>query len=198
MFAKQWGAAMVVVVVSAQKRATQLNLNAYDDLYGPDAQRRTSDPYASIYGNRQRQNVPELETLMGASQQETQYRLGSYLEEMYDINLELEEPVRREQPEEGHFSTPLVEHYQTRTAHNLSGHVDNAYDEYYHHDPVQDDRLGGEIHTFHESLADFFPDGQDHFDVPLNLQYEGDSGANVWFPMEEGENWLQPRGRRVE
>ena len=97
-----------------------------------------------------------------------------------------------------HFDTPLVEHYQARTAHNLNGHVDNAYDEYYHHDPIQDDRLGGEIHTFHESLADFFPDGQDHFDVPLNLQYEGDSGANVWFPMEEGENWLQPRGRRVE
>ena len=111
MFAKQWGAAMVVVVVSAQKRATQLNLNAYDDLYGPDAQRRTSDPYGSVYGNSQRQNVPELETLMGASQQETQYRLGSYLEEMYDINLELEEPVQRAQPEEGHFSTPLVEHY---------------------------------------------------------------------------------------
>ena len=87
---------------------------------------------------------------------------------------------------------------EQETPLNLSGHVDNAYDEYYHHDPIQDDRLGGEIHTFHESLADFFPDGQDHFDVPLNLQYEGNSGANVWFPMEEGENWLQPRGRRVE
>jgi hypothetical protein len=37
MLAKQWGAAMIVVVASAQKRATQLNLNAYDDLYGPDA-----------------------------------------------------------------------------------------------------------------------------------------------------------------
>ena len=48
---------------------------------------------------------------MGASQQETQYRLGSYLEEMYDINLELEEPAQQGQPEEGHFSTPLVEHY---------------------------------------------------------------------------------------
>ena len=34
--------------------------------------------------------------------------------------------------------------------------------------------------------------------MPMNLQYEGDEGSNVWFPMTEGENWLQPRGRRVE
>ena len=114
---------------------------------------------------------------------------------MYDINLELEQPAQQQQ---GHFDTPLVEHYQTRTAHNLSGHVDNAFDQYYHHDAVQDDRPGGEVHTFHESLAVFFPDGQDRFDVPLNLQYEGDSGANVWFPMEDGQNWLHPRQRRVE
>ena len=34
--------------------------------------------------------------------------------------------------------------------------------------------------------------------MPMNLQYEGDEGSNIWFPMTEGENWLQPRGRRVE
>ena len=49
----------------------QVNLNAYDDLYGPDAQRRSYDPYGSAYGDQDRQGVPELEELMGASQQET-------------------------------------------------------------------------------------------------------------------------------
>ena len=66
MLAKQWGAAMIVVVVSAQRGA--VNLNAFDELYGPDAQReRAADPYAAAFDHSDRPDVPTLDVLMGAS-----------------------------------------------------------------------------------------------------------------------------------
>ena len=65
MLAKQWGAAMVVAVVSAQRGA--VNLNAYDDLYGPDAQRERADPYATAFDEGNREDVPTLDVLMGAT-----------------------------------------------------------------------------------------------------------------------------------
>ena len=90
--------------------------------------------------------------------------------------------------EEGHFDDPLVEHYQPRTAHNLANAMthdlhwnDNHYDTLQHHDHAeiehdlyqgQDDRLGGEIHAFHESLSDFFPNGEPYFPEPINLMQE--------------------------
>ena len=66
MLAKQWGAAMIVVVVSAQRGA--VNLNAFDELYGPDAQReRAADPYAAAFDDVDRPEVPSLDVLMGAT-----------------------------------------------------------------------------------------------------------------------------------
>ena len=64
-------------------------------------------------------------------------RLGSYLEEMYDIDLSLD------QEESGHFDEPLVEHHQAMSydgllsvneALNLQGHDGSLYDDLHHED----------------------------------------------------------------
>ena len=45
-----------------------MNLNAYDELYGPDAQReRATDPYAAAFDEGDRPDVPSLDVLMGAT-----------------------------------------------------------------------------------------------------------------------------------
>ena len=90
---------------------------------------------------------------------------------------------------EDHFDTPIVNHYQPRTAHNLQEHSGSLYDDLHHEDYFIHDEHE-QVHTFFEDLSDFFPNGERQFPMPMNLQYEGDEGSNVWFPMTEGENWL--------
>ena len=81
---------------------------------------------------------------------------------------------------------------------------DAHYDELQHHDHAEIEHDlwqndGSEVHAFHESLSDFFPDGSPYFPEPINLMQEmRQEDENVWFPMTEGEDWLMPRARRVE
>ena len=81
---------------------------------------------------------------------------------------------------------------------------DDHYDQLQHHDHAEIEHDlwqndGSEVHEFHESLQDFFPNGSPYFPEPINLMQEmRQEDENVWFPMTEGEDWLMPRARRVE
>ena len=81
---------------------------------------------------------------------------------------------------------------------------DAHYDQLQHHDHAEIEHDlwqndGSEVHAFHESLSDFFPDGSPYFPEPINLMTEmRQEDEDVWFPMTEGEDWLMPRARRVE
>ena len=72
---------------------------------------------------------------------------------------------------------------------NLAEHSGSLYDDLHHEEYFPHDEHE-QVHTFFEDLSDFFPNGERQFPMPMNLQYEGDEGSNIWFPMTEGENWL--------